>query len=422
MTVHVVGAGLAGLSAAVSLAAGGVPVVLSDAARQAGGRCRSYHDVQLDMVIDNGNHLVLSGNPAVARYLRAIGAEDRLAGPERAEFPFLDLRDGTRWTLRPNDGPIPWWVLLPGRRVPGTRPRDYLALARLLQRHPGRRIDDVIATSGPLWERLLRPMLVSILNTPPEEGSADLAGAVMRESLAKGGAASRPRVATPTLAAAFVDPALDHLRQAGAEIRLGCRLRGLGLQDGRVRELRFADGTVALEPEDRVVLALPPWVAQELLPGLIVPDEHRPIVNAHFRLPPPPGAPPMMGLIGGTAEWVFAFPDRISVTVSAADHLLDLDADSLAERLWRDVATAHGLPGPLPPCRIVKEKRATFAATPAQEARRPPARTRWGNLFLAGDWTATELPATIEGALRSGEAAAALALSTKLPVPEKLRA
>jgi squalene-associated FAD-dependent desaturase len=422
MTVHVVGAGLAGLSAAVSLAASGVPVVLSDAARQAGGRCRSYHDAQLDMVIDNGNHLVLSGNPAVARYLRAIGAEDRLAGPERAEFAFLDLRDGTRWTLRPNDGPIPWWVLLPGRRVPGTRPRDYLALARLLRRHPGRRIDEVIATTGPLWERLLRPMLVSILNTAPEEGSADLAGAVMRESLAKGGAASRPRVATPTLAAAFVDPALEHLRRAGAAIRLGCRLRSLGLEDGRVTELRFAEETVALEPEDSVVLALPPWVAQELLPGMTAPDEHRPIVNAHFRLAPPPGAPPMMGLIGGTAEWVFAFPDRISVTVSAADHLLDLDADSLAERLWRDVAAAHGLPGALPPCRIVKEKRATFAATPAQEARRPPARTRWANLFLAGDWTATELPATIEGALRSGETAAALALSTKLPVPEKLRA
>jgi squalene-associated FAD-dependent desaturase len=422
MTVHVVGAGLAGLSAAVSLAASGVPVVLSDAARQAGGRCRSYHDAQLDMVIDNGNHLVLSGNPAVARYLRAIGAEDRLAGPERAEFAFLDLRDGTRWTLRPNDGPIPWWVLLPGRRVPGTRPRDYLALARLLQRHPGRRIDEVIATTGPLWERLLRPMLVSILNTAPEEGSADLAGAVMRESLAKGGMASRPRIATPTLAAAFVDPALEHLRRAGAAIRLGCRLRGLGMDDGRVTELRFAGETVALEPGDSVVLALPPWVAQELLPGMTAPDEHRPIVNAHFRLAPPSGAPPMMGLIGGTAEWVFAFPDRISVTVSAADHLLDLDTDSLTERLWRDIAAAHDLSGPPPPCRIVKEKRATFAATPAQEARRPPARTRWANLFLAGDWTATELPATIEGALRSGENAAALALSTKLPVPEKLRA
>ncbi|MFH5926406.1 hydroxysqualene dehydroxylase HpnE [Roseomonas xinghualingensis] len=420
--VHVIGAGLAGLSAAVALAARGVNVVLSDAARQAGGRCRSYHDAQLGMVIDNGNHLVLSGNPAVARYLRAIGAENRLTGPDRAEFPFLDLRDGARWTLRPNDGPLPWWVLSPGRRVPGTRPRDYLALARLLRPHPGRRIDEVMPCRGALWERLLRPLLVSILNTAPEEGSADLAGAVMRESLAKGGLPSRPRIATPTLAAAFVDPALGHLRQAGVEIRLGQRLRGLGLEDGQVTELRFADQVVPLEPDDRIILAVPPWAAQELLPGLTVPDEHRPIVNAHFRLAPPEGAPAMIGLIGGTADWVFAFPDRLSVTTSAADALLEMDNDILAGRLWRDVATAHGLSGPPPPSRIVKEKRATFAATPAQEARRPPTRTRWSNLLLAGDWTDTGLPATIEGALRSGEAAAAIALSTSAAVPEKVPA
>jgi len=122
--VHVVGAGLAGLSAAVTLAGRGVPVVLSDAARQAGGRCRSYHDGVLDMEIDNGNHLVLSGNPAVGRYLSAIGAEDRVSGPSRAEFPFFDLATGRTWTLRPNDGAIPWWTLAAGRRVPGTRLGD----------------------------------------------------------------------------------------------------------------------------------------------------------------------------------------------------------------------------------------------------------------------------------------------------------
>ena len=95
--VHVVGAGLAGLSAAVTLAGRGVPVVLSDAARQAGGRCRSYHDGVLDMEIDNGNHLVLSGNQAVGRYLSAIGAEDRVVGPARGEFPLFDGVTGHTW-------------------------------------------------------------------------------------------------------------------------------------------------------------------------------------------------------------------------------------------------------------------------------------------------------------------------------------
>src|SRR5690606_17946731 len=161
-------------------------------------------------------HLVLSGNLAVARYLRVIGAEHRLTGPPCAEFPFLDLRDGARWTLRPNNGAVPWWVLSSTRRVPGTALRDYAGLARLALRHPGKRIDEVLPCRGALWERMLRPVLVSVLNTAPEEGSAELAGAVMRESLARGGAASRPLVATPSLDAAFIEPALHYLQGAGA--------------------------------------------------------------------------------------------------------------------------------------------------------------------------------------------------------------
>ena len=109
-TVHVVGAGLAGLAAAVRLAARGEGVVLHEAAGQAGGRCRSYHDPVLDMVIDNGNHLVLSGNRAALSYLETIGASAGLVGPATAEFAFIDLASGERWTLRINDGRLPRWI------------------------------------------------------------------------------------------------------------------------------------------------------------------------------------------------------------------------------------------------------------------------------------------------------------------------
>jgi len=407
--IHVVGAGLAGLSAAVTLAAQGRRVVLSEAARQAGGRCRSYHDSQLDMTIDNGNHLVLSGNPAVQRFLGAIGAQDRLTGPSAAAFPFSDVATGRHWTLRPNEGLIPWWILDSSRRVPETGIGEYVAIASLMRRHPGRRIDEVLPCKGALWERFLRPLFVSVLNTPAEEASADLAGAVMRETFAKGGRSIHPRVATPSLAAAFVDPALERLRRSGADIRFGRRLATLKLQDGKVASLAFTDGEQALDPHDSVILAVPPWTVQELLPGLVVPDAFCAIVNAHFKLAPPRELPLIVGLIGGTAEWVFAFPDRLSVTVSAADRLIDIESEALAQLLWRDVSAVHGLTQATPPCRIVKEKRATFAATPAQNARRPSSSTQWSNLFLAGDWTDTGLPATIEGALRSGELAATLA-------------
>ena len=411
--IHVIGAGLAGLSAAVSLARAGAHVVLSEAAKQAGGRCRSYRDGLLDMVIDNGNHLVLSGNHAVRRYLRAIGAEDRLTGPGRPEFPFFDLETRQRWTLRPNDGLLPWWILAAGRRVPGTSVRDYLALASLILRHPGRRIDEVIRCNGTLWDKFLRPILVSALNTSPEEASADLAGAIVRETFAKGGRQIHPLVATPSLAAAFVDPALDRLRQSGVEIWLGRSLRAVRLDADRVTGLIFDEGEETVGTGDRVIFAIPPWTVGKMLPGVTVPDAFCAIVNAHFKIVPSAGAPFMVGLVGGTAEWVFAFNDRLSVTVSAADHLVEMDNDPLVGLLWRDVAAVHDLSGPAPPCRIVKEKRATFTATPAQNAMRPSVRTAWSNLFLAGDWVDTGLPATLEGALRSGEAAAGLALSAR---------
>ncbi len=411
-TVHVVGGGLAGLSAAVSLAERGARVVLFEAAGQAGGRCRSYFDAALDCIIDNGNHLVLSGNDAVRNYLRTIGAHDALRGPERAEFAFADLQTGDRWTLAPNEGPLPWWIFNAARRVPGTKALDYVRLAALLSANSSRRIEDVVLCRGVLWERLMRPFLLAALNTQPEKASAALAAAVVRETLARGGRAYRPRIAHPTLAAAFVEPALAFLAAKDAEVHLGQRLRRIVLDADHAVALEFPERTVPLSSGDTVVLATPPWVARELVPNISAPDEFNAIVNGHFKIVPPPGAPLMLGVIGGTAEWIFAFADRVSVTVSAADAIVDQDRDALAALLWRDVAKAYNLSGPLPSWQIVKEKRATFSATPEQAAKRPESKTAWHNLLLAGDWTDTGLPATIEGALRSGQTAAQLAWST----------
>jgi len=408
-TVYVIGAGLAGLSCAVKLAGNGTRVTLFEAAGHAGGRCRSYFDAGLSQVIDNGNHLLLSGNHATYDYLRTIGATDKLAGPQDASFAFADVRNGKRWTIALNDGPVPWWMLDRTRRAPGSSILEHVAIAKLLYAPAQKRVDEVIACRGPLWETLLRPLLLAALNTEPEAGSAGLASALLRETIMTGGAACRPRIASPTLNAAFVEPALSYLNGRGASVILGARLRRLEFEDETAKALLFDEIQIALDPEDRVVLATPSWVTQELVPDTPAPGEYRAILNAHFVTAAPPGAPLMTGVIGGLAEWVFAFPDRLSVTVSGADRLINRDRAELAELLWRDVAALYGLAGALPRWQIVKERRATFAATPEQAQRRAGARTRWANLFLAGDWTDTGLPATIEGAVRSGHRCADLA-------------
>lgn len=411
-TVHVVGAGIAGLACAVRLARRGRRVWLHEAAGQAGGRCRSYYDARLERTIDNGNHILLTANREALSYVDEIGAAESLIGPARAAFPFVDLATGERWTLRPGRGPLPWWLLDRRRRVPGTRLGAYLAGLRLARAGPSDTVADCLDRGDPLWARFWEPLCVAALNTAPEEASARLLWRVVRESFLRGEAACRPLIAREGLAASFVDPALASLRQAGAEVSFNARLRALRLDAGRALALDFGGEPIALAPADRVVLAVPPAVAAELLPGLAVPDESRPIVNVHIRLDAPPRLPeglPFLGLVGSWADWLFVRGDVVSLTVSAAQGLAEESGDRIGECLWRDTALALGLPmEPRPALRVIKERRATFAQTPASLARRPPARTRWSNLLLAGDWTDTGYPATIESAVRSGRAAAQL--------------
>ncbi len=407
---HVIGAGLAGLSTAVSLARAGRTVTLHEAAGQAGGRCRSWFDTRLGRAIDNGNHLLLSGNRSTLRYLTDIGAGDALVGPSPACFPFLDLRTGRRWRLRPNAGRLPWWILDPRRRVPGSRVRDYLAALRLATAGADRTVADCLGDRGVLFERFWEPLAVAVLNSPVRAGAARLLWPVLRETFGGGEAACRPRIARTGLSATFVDPALEFLRRHGAAVRFGARLRGIAYGVDRAHGLDFGTATANLDHGDNVVLALPPSGAASLVPDLTVPERSHAIVNAHFRLSEParlPPALPFLGLIGGTAQWLFVRGDVASVTISAADTMIDQEAGAIARQTWRDVAAALGhAPEPVPPYRVVKEKQATFAQTPAQARLRPGTRTRFGNVYLAGDWIDTGLPATIESAIRSGRAAA----------------
>jgi squalene-associated FAD-dependent desaturase len=385
----------------------GYAVALHEAAPRAGGRCRSYFDPQLGQTIDNGNHLVFSGNAAVNRYVARVGSAAHLTGPAHADFAFHDLRDDQRWTLAVNDGPLPRWVFDPRRRTPGTTIAEHVSLARLVLAGRKQTIGAMIPARGAFWERVVDPMLLAVLNCAPEEGSAWLAGRFLLASFARGGQACRTMVPTPTLDAAFIEPALAWLAARGTTPRFGRRLRKLGFAGDRVTALDFGDGDEPVS-DAPVVLAVPPWVAETLVPGLAVPNAFCSILNAHFAIAPPSGAAPITALIGATAQWVLCHEDRVSVTISGADDLIDLDREELAQRIWADVRATLGLAGPMPQWQIVKERRATFAATPAQNALRPGARTRWRNLMLAGDWTQTRLPATIEGAIKSGETAAGL--------------
>lgn len=407
--VHVIGAGLAGLAAAVRLAKGGAHVRLYEAAQNAGGRCRSYLDTELGCRVDNGNHLLVSGNDAAMAYVAETEASSTFITRDTAEFPFVDLKSGERWSVRPTDHRLPWWVLLRHRRVAGSHAWDYLQALKLRNARIGDTVKDVLPADSVLYGRLWRPMTVAALNTLPEEASARQLWHLFAETFGRGGAALHALLPRDGLSESLVDPALRQLAARGAEITFGHRLRSLTMTAGTVASLDFgAKGQVDVAADEAVVLAVNAPVALDLLPNLVAPSDFRGIVNAHFRIEPANAAPhSFLGVVGGTAEWIFVKPGHLSVTISAAEHLIDRAAEDLAQAIWRDVQFALELGArPMPQWRIVKEKRATFAATPAQLRRRPGPVTAHHNLFLAGDWTDTGWPSTIEGAIRSGFAAA----------------
>jgi squalene-associated FAD-dependent desaturase len=387
VTVHVVGAGVAGLAAACTLAEAGEHVVLHEAAKAAGGRARSYFDPALGCRIDNGNHLLLSGNFSTMAYLNRVGAGQSLTGPDKPDFPFVDVASGAHWTLRINAGRLPWWVFSPVRRVPGTRAMDYLALLRLRRARTTDLVAPLVGGCGALYDKLLEPLAIAALNTMPDVASAAPLRAVVAETIERGGAHSVPRWPAVGLSESFVEPALAYLAAKGAEVR-------------------FSSRVTALEAGQRTVLAVPPWVAREILPELTVPDQFEAIANLHFLHEMAPGSAGFWGVVGGTAEWVFAKGKILSVTISAANRVAEVPNEVLAQRVWGDLVRAFGVPATMPAYRVVREKRATFAATPAQLTRRPGTRTVDKNVKLAGDWTDTGLPATIEGAIRSGNKAA----------------
>jgi hypothetical protein len=408
MTFHVIGAGVAGLAGALLLARSGHRVTIHEAAPAPGGRARALPDGT-----DNGTHALLGANRVALRFLGAIGARDAWVEPEPRGLPVLDLADHS--ARRVALSPLGW--LRVGRRPAGLTLGGLVALVRLVLPGQDRTVALAFAAHPALLRALVEPLTVAALNTPAGEASARLLGAVLRRLALPG--AARLFVAANGLGPDLVAPAVATLGCHGTTLRAGARLRSIAREGDRVATLDFGEETVRLRPEDQVLLAVPPWEAARLLPEVVAPSLHAPILNLHFAHATD-GPVRFIGLLGGMAQWVLVRPEGVSVTVSAADEAVGLSEEEATRRIWpevREAAQRFGLPGEwpaVPPrARAVRERRATPRHTLAPRPR--PQRQPLANLALAGDWTLPELPATLEAAIRSGEAAASALMASPLP-------
>lgn len=413
---HIIGAGLSGLSAGVRLLERGRNVTIYDSAGQAGGRCRSFFDKHLEREIDNGNHLIMSGNKSALNYLKLIDADDPLTGPPFATYPFVDVVSGRRWTVRLNEGFIPFWIFDRQWRVPESNVFDYVKAARIAFSNKEQSVADVVDETNILYKNFWEPLTLAVLNTTPQIGQAQLLWRVIRETFLLGGQASTPLVARKGLGHAFIDPAAAYIKKKGGALRLNTRLRSFGENAGRITTLQFSEGTIDLETNDDVIFALPPTRLKQILPDLTPPTDDASILNVHFRIGQQAptaalGEGPFIGMVSSLGQWAFVRDDVISITTSASNAIGadDRPNDDVVSQIWRETQIALELGNtPFERVRVIREKRATPDQSPAGVARRLKPETRFSNLVLAGDHTDTGVPATIEGSIRSGERAARL--------------
>ncbi|MFC3532964.1 hydroxysqualene dehydroxylase HpnE [Vogesella facilis] len=409
--VAIIGAGWAGLAAAIELA-DAANLTVFEAGRVAGGRARA---VALDgMRLDNGQHILIGAYRDSLRLMRRVGVDPQQT---LAAQP-LSWQQVDGMHMRCPDWPAPWQLLAGLLGARGLRWRDKLALLRLLTWLRVKRWQIGQDVAAQRWlrqqgqsERLLQyfwtPLILATLNTPPAQASMQLLANVLRDSLGSPrGADSRLLLPRVDLGALFAEPALHWLTARGADIRLGRRVSTLDLPAGTVDGERF----------DAIIVATAPYHALRLvddpaLTNLLKAWQYQPISTVYLQFAGRVALPAVMtGQAHGLGQWWF---DRealsgeaglVSVVISAAGEHEALAQDALVARCEAELRRAVPNLPPLLAGRVITERRATFAANVALP--RPDVRLPVKSGYLAGDWLCADYPATLEGAVRSGIAAA----------------
>ncbi len=415
--VAVVGAGWAGLAAAVTLAERGIPVSVFEASRSLGGRARR---VSVDGVdLDNGQHVLIGAYRECLRLMRLVGADpDRLL----VRLP-LELRYADGFHLRAPRLPYPLNLGAALLRAKGLSFSEAMSAVRFMAslRLRSFRIDpdrsvasllDEQQQSGGLRTHLWEPFCVSALNTPVASASAQVFAKVLRDGLTGSRQASDFLIARGDLGRVFPEPAAEYVKAHGGEVRLGEPVRRLARIPGGFRvndALEFSSVVIACAPQHagNLLVQLP-----ELADALsrINSFGYEPIVTCYLQYPESVSLPsPMLGFTGGILQWVF---DRgriggskglLAAVISATGKHEALSKESLVDRIQTALRAVLGPQVKPQWSQVITEKRATFSCRPGID--RPAGSTPLPGLHLAGDYVAGDYPGTLETAVRSGVAA-----------------
>ncbi|TVQ32051.1 MAG: FAD-dependent oxidoreductase [Phycisphaeraceae bacterium] len=422
--VIVVGGGIAGVAAALRLAEEGVRVTLLETRRKLGGRATSFTDVRTGEVLDNCQHVAMGCCKNYIDLCRRLGVERKIIW--RKAIHWVET-GGRTSAMRPGALPAPAHFAgsFLAARFLGWRDKTAIGRAMLAMRSTdrtawrGRGFGEWLREHGQS-ESAVRdfwaPVIVSACNLDVERVCAEAALHVFQDGFLAGGRASWIGVSAAPLVELY-DPAEMAIRLAGGELRLGVSVERLG------PDWVETTGGERLEA-DRVISAVPfERVSRIVDEGARIADPrfeklerigHSPILGVHLWFDGPVMRLPAAALVSRPTQWLFRKDSagaRVHAVISAADEWMGLDEDQIAQRVIEDVRAClpESRAAKLVRSRAVKEKRATFALTPEVQPLRP-APTGPSGVILAGDYTQTGWPATMEGATISGYAAAEAAM------------
>jgi len=429
--VAVIGGGYAGMAAAVALSDAGIEVTVYEAAPELGGRARRV--AHRGAMLDNGLHIGIGAYTsllAIARQVRAAGGEAG-DGWQRRPLEWC-IHGGLQ--LRAPRLPAPLHLavaLATARRLPAGARWDAARLIGALRRDgyrigPDTTVDDLLARhrqGRPIVDALWAPLCIAALNTPPARASAQVFANVLRDSLGAARPASDLLLPAVDLSALFPDPAARHVVSTGGAVHRGHRVARIEPAEGGSGGWRLSFAQARAEPAGpfaAIVLAVAPraladltagWPALQPVHERVSAYAYEPITSVYLQYPEAVKLPrPMTGFAAGPGQWVF---DRATLTgqagllgvvISASAARLADDGGPLADGVHRQLCEV--LPGLAAPAwtKVITEKQATFACTPGLD--RPGTLTAEPGIVLAGDHVASDYPATLEGAVRSGLLAA----------------
>jgi squalene-associated FAD-dependent desaturase len=433
--VLIIGGGFAGLAAGVALAEAGWRVRLLEQKPHLGGRARSFRDPTTGSVVDNGQHILMGCYHATIRFLTTIGTLERIHFQPRLAVPFLD-RGGRLTRLECLDWPSPWHLLLGVLRSGSFSWKEKVQVLRLGRalRSAKENTDRAAGESVAMWLSRLGQsaslqrnfwnlLCLAAMNEDPQIASARLFERVLRLALFTSPADSRLGIARVGFSECYTAAAAAYIESHGGRVETGRGVRQMLIADGVCRGVELSDGQ-KLGPAP-VISAVPWQQLASLLPCDLPRGEPffaaalalrpAPIISINLWFNVPITELEFAGLRGTTIQWLFnksrilgTNDNYVSLVLSGAhEHVSRSKQELLATALQelgellpgvRRAKLLHSL--------VIKERFATFSPSPEAQPMRPSARTPVRGLVLAGDWTATGLPATIEGAVQSGYTAA----------------